>query len=46
MRNINLALKHQNPQVRKEGEALFKCLYLDFGESIVSELVNQKPALA
>lgn len=45
MKNINIALKHQNPQVRKEGEALFKVLYLDFGESLVSELVDQKPAI-
>jgi hypothetical protein len=40
-----LGLKHQNPQVRKEGEALFKLLYLDFGESLINELVDQKPAI-
>jgi hypothetical protein len=45
LKNINLGLKHQNPQVRKEGEALFKLLYLDFGESLINELVDQKPAI-
>jgi len=39
---INRALRHQNPQVRKEGEALFKLLYLDFGEDLLKELKNQK----
>jgi hypothetical protein len=45
MKNINLGLKHQNPQVRKEGEALFKLLYLDFGEILLKELVDQKTAV-
>lgn len=43
--NINRALKHQNPQVRKGGEALFKQMYIDFGEEFIKELVDQKPAL-
>lgn len=32
---INEALRHTNPTVRKQGEALFKLLYLEFGETIV-----------
>jgi hypothetical protein len=36
-------LRHQNPQVRKEGEALFKILYQEFGEKLDKELSNQKP---
>lgn len=39
---INISLRHQNPQVRKEGEALFKTLYLEFGEKLDALLVNQK----
>jgi len=35
-------LRHQNPQVRKEGEALFKILYQEFGEKLDKELSNQK----
>jgi hypothetical protein len=31
---INASLRHQNPQVRKEGEALFKTLYMEFGEKL------------
>jgi hypothetical protein len=40
MLNINLALKHQNPQVRKEGEALYKVLYADYGDGLSKELVD------
>jgi hypothetical protein len=29
--------------VRKEGEGLFKTLYLEFGEKLDSQLTNQKP---
>eukprot|EP00347_Sterkiella_histriomuscorum_P001332 403372439 len=39
---INASLKHQNPQVRKEGEALFKTLYAEFAEKLDNLLVNQK----
>jgi hypothetical protein len=39
---INASLRHQNPQVRKEGEALFKTLYLEFGEKLDSQLTGQK----
>ena len=42
---INEALRHTNPQVRKQGEALFKVLYLDFGDELFTKLVNQKPQL-
>jgi hypothetical protein len=38
-------LRHQNPQVRKEGEALFKILYQEFGEKLDKELSNQKPQI-
>lgn len=31
MAQINLALRHQNPQVRKEAEKLFRTLYQEFG---------------
>lgn len=31
MAQINLALRHQNPQVRKEAEKLFRALYQEFG---------------
>ena len=41
--NINRALKHQNPQVRKEGESLFKQMCIDVGESYGKELKDQKP---
>ena len=37
---INEALKHTNPTVRKQGEALFKILYLEFGEIMLQKLVN------
>jgi hypothetical protein len=40
---INASLRHSNPQVRKEGEGLFKTLYLEFGEKLDSQLTNQKP---
>lgn len=33
---INASLKHSNPTVRKEGEALFKVLYVEFGEKLDS----------
>ena len=42
---INEALRHTNPTVRKQGEALFKLLYLEFGEAIVHKLISQKPQL-
>ena len=32
MDNINKALRHSNPQVRKQAEGLFKILYASFGE--------------
>ena len=33
MECINEALRHTNPTVRKQGEALFKILYIEFGEA-------------
>ena len=42
---INEALRHTNPTVRRQGEALFKVLYLQFGDSLFSSLKNQKPQL-
>ena len=42
---INEALRHTNPMVRKQGEALFKALYLDLGEVMLKKLVNQKSQL-
>eukprot|EP00350_Pseudokeronopsis_sp_OXSARD2_P009432 CAMPEP_0170565574 /NCGR_PEP_ID=MMETSP0211-20121228/79276_1 /TAXON_ID=311385 /ORGANISM="Pseudokeronopsis sp., Strain OXSARD2" /LENGTH=116 /DNA_ID=CAMNT_0010886487 /DNA_START=1757 /DNA_END=2107 /DNA_ORIENTATION=- len=42
---INNNLRHQNPQVRKEAEQLFKLLYEEFGLKLDSQLVNQKPQL-
>ena len=32
MAQINLGLKHSNPQVRKEAERFFKTLYSVFGQ--------------
>jgi len=43
MDQVNLALRHQNPQVRKEAERLFKTLYSDHGKKLEAMLVNQKP---
>jgi len=37
---INSSLRHQNPQVRKEGETLFKTLYAEFSDKLDSLLVN------
>ena len=31
----NEALRHTNPTVRKQAEALFKVLYLEFGEGML-----------
>ena len=45
MANINKALRHSNPQVRKQAETLFKILYASFGDQLIAKLVNQKPAL-
>ena len=45
MAQINLALRHQNPQVRKEAEKLFRTLYQEFGQPLEARLVNQKPQL-
>ena len=45
MQVINCSLRHQNPQVRKEGEALFKTLYFEFGDKLDSLLTNQKPQM-
>lgn len=45
MTQVNTALKHSNPQVRKEAEKLFKTLYVEFGQELESHLVDQKPAL-
>ena len=42
---INEELRHTNPTVRKQGEALFKILFLQFGEALLSKLENQKPQL-
>lgn len=42
---INSSLRHSNPQVRKEGETLFKTLYGEFGEKMDSLLVSQKAQL-
>lgn len=36
--NINKALKHSNPQVRKEGEALFRTMYATFQEAYIQIL--------
>ena len=43
--SINESLRHTNPTVRKQGEALFKVLFEDFGEDLFGKLVNQKPQL-
>jgi hypothetical protein len=45
MDQINTALKHSNPQVRKEAEKLFRTLYSDFGQKLEDMLVNQKAQL-
>lgn len=45
MECVNEALRHTNPIVRKQGEGLFKTLYMDFGEGMNARLVDQKPAL-
>lgn len=42
---INQALRHTNPTVRKQGEALFKLLFIEFGEIMLKKLVNQKSQL-
>lgn len=42
---INAGLRHSNPQVRKEAEKLFKTLFLLFGASLESKLVDQKPQM-
>lgn len=43
MDQINMGLKHSNPQVRKEAEKLFKTLYCSFGQQLEPLLVDQKP---
>ena len=40
---INNALRHTNPTVRKQGESLFKLFFLQFGEVMLTKLVQQKP---
>ena len=40
MDQINAGLRHSNPQVRKEGEKLFKTLYCDFGQTLEDKLVD------
>ena len=45
MENINKALRHSNPQVRKQAESLFKILYASFGDELIAKLIDQKPAL-
>ena len=45
MMNINKALRHSNPQVRKQAENLFKILYASFGDELIPKLIDQKPAL-
>ena len=39
---INRALKHSNPQVRKEGEALFKIMCTIIGDKYTKQLKDQK----
>jgi len=43
MESVNDSLRHTNPTVRKQGEALFKVLYLQFGDVMLTKLVKQKP---
>lgn len=43
--NINKALKHSNPQVRKEAEVLFKTMFATFQDAYTRELKDQKPQL-
>ena len=43
--NVNRALKHSNPQVRRSGEALFKIMFATFGEAYSKELKEQKQQL-
>lgn len=45
MTHLNTALRCQNPAVKKQGEALFKALYGEFGEAVVKKLVSQKTQL-
>ena len=43
--SINKALKHSNPQVRKEGEALFCIMYDTYKDAYIKELKDQKPQI-
>lgn len=45
MDQINSALRHSNPQVRKEAEKLFKSIYVELGSQMEDKLVDQKPAI-
>ena len=41
----NDSLRHNNPTVRKQGEALFKMFYVQFGDVMLTKLVQQKPQM-
>jgi hypothetical protein len=43
--NVNRALKHSNPQVRKQGESLFRTMFASFQDAFTKELKDQKPQL-
>ena len=46
MDQVNAGLKHSNPQVRKEGEKLFKTLYCcGYGAKLEPMLIDQKTQL-
>jgi len=40
MAQINQALRHQNPRVRKEAEKVFRTLYLEFGAQLEPMLID------
>jgi hypothetical protein len=39
---VNFAIRHSNPQVRKEGERLFTTLYCEFAGRLEPMLVDSK----
>ncbi len=43
--HINKALRHQNLQLRKEIEKVFRTLYLEFGAQLEPILIDQKSLL-
>lgn len=45
MQCANFALKHTNPQVRKQAEQLCLLLCKDFDDKVIKSLVDQKPAV-